>query len=76
MTDLPNPGSDEALDLGCRCPVLDNHHGRGLVLGAKEVVWWQAKGCPLHGNPPCTCRGAWTGGGARLDVLCPRCDGG
>lgn len=25
---LPIPGSDEAGAQGCRCPVLDNNHGR------------------------------------------------
>jgi len=25
----PNPGSDEAIKLGCKCPVLDNEHGAG-----------------------------------------------
>lgn len=25
----PNPGSEAALKLGCSCPVIDNHHGRG-----------------------------------------------
>ncbi len=26
---IPNPGTEEALALGCKCPVLDNNHGRG-----------------------------------------------
>lgn len=51
MTEKPQwpdgaPGSDEALDKGCTCPVLDNAHGRGyLGLG---VGWVIADGCPLH----------------------------
>ena len=28
-TPPPNPGSDEALALGCTCPALDNAHGAG-----------------------------------------------
>ena len=48
-TPVPNPGSDAALDLGCKCPVLDNGHGRrpdpafgGWVINAD---------CTVH-NPP------------------------
>jgi hypothetical protein len=25
----PNPGSKEAVELSCCCPVWDNHYGRG-----------------------------------------------
>jgi hypothetical protein len=28
-TKKPNPGSDDAIDAGCTCPVLDNGHGKG-----------------------------------------------
>ena len=45
-TILPNPGSDEALDLGCTCPVLDNGHGRGRGDGQ----FWIMEDCPLHGR--------------------------
>ena len=44
----PNPGSDEALDLGCSCPVLDNAHGAGLPY-PDGPVFWVNKDCPLHG---------------------------
>lgn len=52
----PNPGSREALDQGCTCPVLDNWHGSdelGRIRGFVTVV-----GCPLHhlmddGAPAC-----------------------
>lgn len=27
---IPNPGSNEAIDLGCTCPVLDNCRGKGV----------------------------------------------
>lgn len=30
MDDVPNPGSDEAIDRGCTCPILDNAHGAGI----------------------------------------------
>lgn len=44
----PNPGSDEAIKLGCICPVIDNGHGneelgriRGFVMNLD---------CPMHGS--------------------------
>lgn len=43
-----NPGSDEALDKGCTCPVLDNSHGRGYMgIEGRFVVSFD---CPLHGE--------------------------
>ena len=41
---VPNPGSDEAIEKGCTCPVLDNAHGRGFNGGK----FWIAQGCMLH----------------------------
>jgi hypothetical protein len=50
----PNPGSDEALCLGCSCPVLDNGHGAGC--GRKdehgEPQFWIREDCPIHGATP------------------------
>ena len=48
---LPNPGSDEALDMGCTCPVLDNGHGRGSGYINEDGVpaFWTNADCPLHG---------------------------
>lgn len=43
---VPNPGSKEAKDQGCLCPVLDNGHGRGSMWG--EGVFVITGGCPLH----------------------------
>lgn len=43
----PNPGSDEALEKGCLCPVLDNAHGEGR--GLDGSVFWVASDCPIHG---------------------------
>lgn len=44
----PTPGSEEARAKGCRCPVLDNEHGRGyLGLGVKGI-YVVVQGCPLH----------------------------
>jgi hypothetical protein len=42
----PNPGSDEALSMGCICPVLDNGHGR--MPPYPPSGWWVTEGCPLH----------------------------
>jgi len=44
---IPNPGSAAALDRGCECAVLDNHHGRGFPYG-KELCFYVTVGCPLH----------------------------
>lgn len=40
----PNPGSDEAIELGCSCPVIDNGRGRGRSDGN----FWISCECPLH----------------------------
>lgn len=45
MTFLP-PGSDEAIKAGCKCPVLDNCHGRGYY-GRRGVYVFNAN-CELH----------------------------
>ena len=42
----PNPGSREALAIGCTCPVLDNNHGRGYYGDPERFV--MTEGCPLH----------------------------
>jgi hypothetical protein len=41
----PNPGSDDAISLGCTCPVLDNSHGKGWMGGGE---FWITEGCPVH----------------------------
>lgn len=46
MNDVPNPGSDAALDAGCTCPILDNGHGRGYMgMQGRFVI---AGDCPIH----------------------------
>lgn len=47
MNPYPNPGSDEAIAQGCRCPVIDNHHGWGYW--SKDVFSINLS-CPLHGT--------------------------
>lgn len=42
----PNPGSALAVDAGCRCPVLDNAHGKGCYWG--EGKFFINGDCPLH----------------------------
>ena len=42
-----NPGSDEALDEGCKCPILDNAHGGGYYGNSDKYIINQQ--CPLHG---------------------------
>ena len=50
----PNPGSDAAIAQGCTCPVIDNHHGRGmpaLDADGQERAWFVFReDCPLHGG--------------------------
>lgn len=49
-----NPGSDEAIAAGCRCPRMDNGHGRGYMGGVKDeqgrTVFVITLDCPLHGK--------------------------
>ena len=40
----PNPGSDDAVDLGCRCPIHDNYD--------TAIGFWINPGCPVHGMAP------------------------
>lgn len=52
MSDKPNPGSKEASELGCICPVLDNGHGRGAYQDETgQWQFWVTGGCPVH-DPP------------------------
>ena len=41
-----SPGSPQAVANGCRCPVLDNAHGKGIGDGA----YWISERCPIHNN--------------------------
>jgi hypothetical protein len=42
----PNPGSDAARAMGCRCAVLDNNHGKWAPWPPNG--WWITEGCPVH----------------------------
>ncbi len=53
----PKPGSKEAVDLGCVCPVMDNHYGKGFPYGGqKEPCFYVSENCKLH-NPPKPAKG-------------------
>ena len=41
-----NPGSKEAIEAGCTCPVLDNGRGRGYY--GQPGVFVYTVGCPVH----------------------------
>lgn len=43
---VPPPGSEEALKIGCKCPVLDNVNGKGYMHCADLYVF--SLECPLH----------------------------
>lgn len=49
-TKAPNPGSDEAVEKGCTCPVLDN--GRGDEKLGNTRGFWITENCPLHTENP------------------------
>lgn len=45
-----NPGSDQAIENGCTCPVLDNGHGKGHLGDGGKYGYWVNGDCPLHGQ--------------------------
>jgi hypothetical protein len=52
---VPNPGSREAIEQGCRCPVLDNSYGRGVPWPRDDgkdpeehPSFYVSGDCPLH----------------------------
>jgi len=51
MSDRPNPGSPQAVDQGCTCPVIDNHHGAGFPFKG-EIAFWKDARCTMHGTAP------------------------
>lgn len=47
----PNPGSDEAIEQGCTCAVLDNAHGKGAYVDSDgNPVFWISCDCPIHAD--------------------------
>ena len=58
MMSNPTPGSPEAVEAGCTCPVMDNHYGQGVPVGpnpnsllvqSRVVSFWYSTGCSMHG---------------------------
>lgn len=47
-----SPGSDTARNRGCRCPVIDNHYGRGWH--GLRGVYVRVEGCPVHCAVDCS----------------------
>ena len=43
---MNTPGSKEAVENGCQCPVLDNYRGKGF--GEPPQFWINGE-CPIHG---------------------------
>lgn len=43
---IPNPGSPEAGEQGCTCPVMDNWHGADEIGRIRGFI--TVEGCPLH----------------------------
>jgi hypothetical protein len=46
MSEVPNPGSVKAQEMGCTCPVFDNDSGEQAPWPPDG--WWITKGCPVH----------------------------
>jgi len=44
--DGPAPGSLDAINNGCLCPVQGNAHGKGWAL--VPGCYWITEGCPVH----------------------------
>ena len=44
----PDPGTKEAIEMGCTCPVMDNEYGRGYM--GQEGVFVHSSACPVHGD--------------------------
>lgn len=41
----PTPGSRDAIQKGCSCPIMDNHYGSGV-----GGYYWVNGDCGLHGT--------------------------
>lgn len=45
-----DPGSKSAINKGCTCPVIDNHHGKGIPMSDGSPYFWINDTCPIHKN--------------------------
>lgn len=43
-----NPGSKEACNAGCKCPVMDNTYGAGYY--RQKGIFVISGDCPIHAN--------------------------
>ena len=43
---VPNPGSDEAAQLRCKCARMDNAYGKGYL--CQPGIFVYTEGCPVH----------------------------
>jgi hypothetical protein len=51
MTEInnPSPGSKEAVEQGCLCPIKDNKYGKGAMPSRSgEMLYYFSADCPLH----------------------------
>lgn len=55
----PPPGAPEAVRLGCVCPQIENHHGRGFLQDGR-TRWWTRQDCPVHGPRDAKGETDWT----------------
>lgn len=51
--DIPNPGSYEALKMGCTCPAVDNNYGEGAFKLNGVPQFFHNETCPLHSGMVC-----------------------
>jgi hypothetical protein len=56
----PRPGSKEAQDQGCTCPIMDNHYGNGVPDGSGGRNFWMNSDCPIHSSSPTPSNGGET----------------
>lgn len=66
---IPTPGSEEAKERGCRCPILDNVRGQGRTTRDGDVLYWVTSDCPLHGDLRAQLAAAHEAIGAALALL-------
>lgn len=46
---IPAPGSKEAIEMGCLCPVVDNNYGKGYCRSPEgEILFCYNANCPVH----------------------------
>jgi hypothetical protein len=43
-----HPGSPKAREQGCKCPIMDNAHGRGIGGDGARYGWVMSSQCMLH----------------------------